>query len=366
MRISLVISSLGSGGAERVLAGMANHLQKQGHYISLITYLGEVADFYTLDCAIERIRLDLATNKTGYIHALQSVYKRIYQLRTAIIASRPDIVISFIDRCNVLCLLACLGTSIPVIVSERTNPIYYPIGRVWDILRRILYKKARYVVIQTQALQAWALNYTTSDKIAIIPNALDTSRLQQIQALLNVDQLNPKPNIVAMGRFTTEKGHDLLLQACRPVLERYPKWHLELIGEGPLKPVLIDLAESLNIKDQVIFHGQVKNPFPLIKAADIFVLPSRIEGFPNALLEAMALGKACISFNCPSGPADLIEDGKNGLLVAAENVSALTQAIAQMVESSMLRQALGDQAKNVCHRYDEEKVMAMWEQLINT
>lgn len=364
MRISLVISSLGSGGAERVITGLANYLDKNGYDITLITYINKTDDFYKVASSIHRIRLDLGGVPNNNLHALFNLYYRATKLRKAILKSKPDQIISFIDRCNILTLLACQNTGIPIIISERTNPIYYPIGRFWALLRRLLYCRADHLVIQTESLLNWARSYIDSDHISVIPNALDDNRIHALQKAQKIETDRAwQKSIVAMGRFTIEKGHDLLIKSVSPLLKRETEWGLEIIGDGPLKPELLQLIQDLGLQDKVLLHGQVKNPFSILKSADIFVLPSRIEGFPNALLEAMALGLACISFNCPSGPSELIEHNHNGLLVEKENIDALTAAIEDCIASEELRLRLGLQATAVINRYSETNIMPHWEAL---
>ena len=365
MRISLIISSLGSGGAERVLTGLANYLNQIGHNVTIITYIKEVNDFYRLDDSIQRIRLNLGGIPKNNIHALFNVYYRVKKLKTAIIKSNPNQVISFIDRCNILTLLACQNTGVPIIISERTNPIYYPIGKFWALLRRLVYARANYLVIQTSSLMPWAKHHIKASRIVVIPNALDVSRTQAIRNAQKIEFVKPwKKTIIAMGRFTTEKGHDLLLKSVQPLLKKETEWGLEIIGDGPLRPKIIQLIQDLGLQDKVLLHGQLQNPFDILKSADIFVLPSRIEGFPNALLEAMALGLACISFNCPSGPSDLIEHNHNALLVEKENIAGLTAAIEDCMTSEDLRRRLGQQAMTVIDRYSETNIMPLWEALL--
>lgn len=365
MRISLIISSLGSGGAERVLTGMANYFNRKGYEITVITYTSKKKDFYKLDKTINRKKLDLEKNSRNILESSYNFARRITILRSAIIETNPDIVISFIDVCNILTLIALQGTKIPVIVSERTNPLVPRIRKFWRVLRRIVYTRANYIVIQTEGLRGWAEKHIDSSKVVVIPNSLDQSRLQNLDAAFNTTyEPSSVKKVISMGRFTHEKGHDLLIESLKPILDSNNDWILEIIGDGPLKPKLNKLVSDLGLTDRVVFHGKVENPFKLIMDADIFVLPSRVEGFPNALLEAMALGKPCISFNCPSGPKDLIDED-NGILVENGNVRELTTAIELCINSKLLRDKLGNNALKVRTKYNEKKIMSKWEKLLN-
>ncbi len=365
MKVALVISSLGAGGAERVLVGIANWLHAHNHEVTVITYLDQ-PDFYALDSGVTRLKVSAKTQSHNILKRITATSARAIALRAYISSVNPDRVISFVDKCNTLTLIACMGLEYKVIISERTNPKYYQIGVVQSFLRRIFYRRAHALVIQTESLRKWAEHHISDGKIFVIPNALDKNRI--------ADMLNVQPaffpstfslRIITMGRLSYEKGHDLLLEAYATISEKYPDWGLEIIGDGPLRVELELLARKLGIQQKVTFHGQVNNPFGLIKCADIFVFPSRVEGFPNALLEAMGLGVAVASFNCPSGPADLIRHNENGLLVSPQSISDLSLALERLILDEGNRIRLGENARDVVNQYSEENIMYRWNQVLS-
>lgn len=360
MRITLVISSLGAGGAERVLAGIANWLVEHQYTVTLISY-GLAEDFYSLHDKIKRVRLTNLGASQNLFNAFKNGVSRVYLLRHAIIESNADYVVSFIDKTNILTLLSCALTKQKVIISERTNPMHYSPGKVWSFLRDIIYKKAYRLVVQTDELALWAEKRVSKNKIIVIPNALDKERLRIMSGseILKTNQVW-KYRIIAMGRFSEEKGHDLLIQACAAVLPKYKNWGLELIGDGILKEKLIKQVHVAGIESQVYFHGQLKNPFGVLKGADIFVLPSRVEGFPNTLMEAMGLALPVISFDCPSGPSELIEHNQSGILVPANDIQLMADAIERLINSPHLRQEMSQKAVVVTDRYHEENIMNQW------
>src|SRR5258708_2749231 len=145
-RLTLVISSLSSGGAERILVTMARAFIEKGHSVSVVTLFGKEADFYPLPDAAHRIALGMEGTSTTRWQAIRDNIRRLRALRAAILSTHPDAVISFIDRTNVLVLLALLGTSVPVIVSERVSMAKYSCGRIWELLRRLLYPFASLLV----------------------------------------------------------------------------------------------------------------------------------------------------------------------------------------------------------------------------
>lgn len=167
--------------------------------------------------------------------------------------------------------------------------------------------------------------------------------------------------IVGMGRLGREKGFDLLVRASAAV--RHP-FRVVLLGEGVEENSLRELVKNLGIGDRVEFAGFRKNPFPYLQKASVFVLPSRYEGFPNSLLEAMALGVACVATRCPTGPEEIIMDGENGLLVPVEDPTALANAIDRLLGDTELRDRLGRAARERAREFDAVRILPRFEVLL--
>jgi len=364
MKISFVISSLGAGGAERALVGIANWYAALGHDITIITNFDH-ASFYEIRSDIRRVQVpatDAVTSPKNIKQRIQVFVQRILRMRQAIVAESPDRLVSFLDTTNILVLMACVGLPYKVIVCERSNPLYYPISRFQNFLRHRFYPYADGLVVQTDSLVPWARSHIAEHKIHVIPNTLDKQRADDIAQVQPVSsEVMWTHRIITLGRLTQEKGHDLLLQAFAQIAGRYPDWGLEIVGDGVLIATLEALAAQLGIRGRVKFYGQLKSPFGLLKSADIFVLPSRVEGFPNALLEAMALGVPVVSFNCPSGPADLIQHESNGLLVSPENTAEMARALERLMTDQTQRMMLGNNARSVLDTFAEARVMKAWD-----
>ncbi len=360
MRITLVISSLNGGGAERVMSILANYWAQSGQDVVLITHSAG-QDAYAVSDHVRRVRLVLEWNSLHLGDALRNNANRIRTLRRIIRESRPDIVISFVDTTNILTLSSCLGCRFPVIVSERTDPRQHRIGRIWTMLRRLLYPYAAAVVVQTPSVRQWALTFLPSKAVHTIPNPILPSSVKR-----NFERVGEggKRTVVAMGRLTIEKGHDLLIRAAALVLEKHPAWTLMILGDGLERQNLEKLAADLGVSHQICFQGHIKEPNALLYQADLFVLPSRFEGFPNALLEAMVCGLPVISADCPSGPREIIRDGVDGVLVPPEDVDALAAAMDRLMSDKDERNRLAHRAPEVLNRFGIEQVMGMWEDLL--
>lgn len=356
MRLLLVISSLGPGGAERNASRMANFWAARGHAVSIVT-LAVGDDFYTLDRRVVRYKLDALTGSTGLLDALRRNVSRIGQLRETFRQLAPDVLISFLDQTNILVLLAARGLNVPVIVSERSDPAVRPLGRVWQMLRRATYARAECVVVQTARAAAY---FRSSKKLrtVVIPNSVEPPSFNSFVGLAV-----PRPNVMGVGRFGPEKGFDLLIRAFAHVASDYPQWSLVLIGEGPMRGELERLALEQGIASRVRFLGNQREVITLLAQTDLYVLSSRFEGFPNALCEAMAIGRAVVSFDCPSGPGEIIQHGDDGLLVPPEDVAALAETIKRLMGDASLRSRLGRRARDIVLRFGIDDVMARWEEL---
>jgi glycosyltransferase involved in cell wall biosynthesis len=169
-----------------------------------------------------------------------------------------------------------------------------------------------------------------------------------------------RKEVLAMGRLSHQKGFDLLLQAWSLVIKRLPDWSLRIVGDGQMHDELLQLANTLGIERHVTLVPFSDNPFALYSACEIFVLSSRFEGLPFVLVEAMSCGSPCISFDCPTGPRELIRQDVNGILVPAERVELLADAIVDLGQKPQLRQRLGEAAQSISERFSEASVAARW------
>lgn len=359
-RITLIISALTAGGAERVISIMANYWAARGVEVTLMTLAdASQAPFYELNPNIHYTPLSVAEGSPTVIHAISNNLKRLLALRHAIKKSHPQVVISFITPMNILVCLATLGLKVPVVVSERTEPTMESHGRVWDILRRVTYPVADYVVIVSE----YALKFfpkSVRKNVVMIPNPVLPPVKESV-----ADVGLHKPAIVAMGRFEQQKGFDLLLLAFAKIKDKYPEWSLIILGDGKLRPLLESLSSDLDLNSKVSMPGIVNNPYDYLRQADLFVMSSRYEGFPNALCEAMASGLAVISFDCKTGPGEIINDGVDGILVPHENVDALADAMSRIMGDETKRKQLEAAAPKIIDRLGLEKVMGMWNDVIN-
>ncbi len=355
MKITLVIYAMGLGGAERVMATLANYWATHGWDVTLMTLVdGSKQPFYPLDPQVKLQPLGVAGVSGNPISAIWNVWQRVKVLRAEIIASQPDVVISFLSTTSVLTLIACWNSGLPVIVSKHVYPALSEAGKVWQLLMKLTYRYADLVTVLTKdAVPFFPLE--RGYRTIVMPNPVLIPDAEVV-----TEQLIPKPSLIAVGRLDPVKGFDLLLHAFHQLQDKYPDWHLTILGEGPSRAELEELRSQLNLTDRVHIPGQVQNVNAHLQQADIFVMSSRFEGFPMALCEAMACGLPVISTDCLSGPREIVTDGVDGILVTIEDVDALAAGLDTLMSDPTKRQQLAQAAPQVLERFGLEQVMCKW------
>jgi len=170
--------------------------------------------------------------------------------------------------------------------------------------------------------------------------------------------------VVGVGRLSKVKGFDMLVRAFSGAAADRPGWKLIILGDGEEKDSILDEVRKTGMEDRVIMPGAVKNTAVILKKCALFVMSSRYEGFPNALCEAMSCGLACISFDCPIGPARIIESGFNGILVPAGDVEKLKIEMGVLMDDAGERARLGANAAKITETLGGDRIMKMWDDLI--
>jgi GalNAc-alpha-(1->4)-GalNAc-alpha-(1->3)-diNAcBac-PP-undecaprenol alpha-1,4-N-acetyl-D-galactosaminyltransferase len=360
MHIAFVIYSLSAGGAERVASTLINYWVSAGEQVTLVTLDSVEKDFYRMDARVKRIALGLTSESKNWREFIGNNLGRVQCLRALFRSSEFDVVVSFIEKSNILVLLATFGLGVPVIVSERIDPRKYAVGWVTATLRRLLYPHARAVVVQTRGVGQWARRIVRKAAVYVIPNPIS----EQFTDSRGSSGTSAHHTVVAMGRMEPQKGFDRLLTAFAKCANRHPEWTLRIVGEGAERPPLQALAVKLGLESRIKLDTVTKEPEKVLRDSDLFVLSSRYEGFPMVLLEAMACGLPVISFDCPSGPREMIRDGIDGVLVPPDDVEALAKAMDSLMGAQEERQRLAGRAVAVSERFGLPRVMMMWSEVL--
>lgn len=352
MKIVFVIAQFGFGGAQRVVAQLANSFVAVGHNVEIVTANYDRMPAFTIDARISRINITV-----GGLPGIISI-NTCRSLRALLIKSKPNVVISFISEMNTLVLLASRGLKIPVIVSNRNDPNMVPHNIVKKLARDIAYNLADGLVFQTDAAKGY-FNKDIQSRSTVILNPLDTQTLpaactgQRTKRIVAVNKLSPQKNIPS------------LIKAFALVSPLYPDYQLNIYGDGVLKEELAILVSSLGLASKVIFMGNNPSVLDLISDASMFVLASDYEGMPNVLIEAMAMGLPCISTNCPiGGPALLVEHNVNGLLVPVNDHVSLANSMLELLDDPVRADSLGKEAIKIRERVDSVQISSEWENYI--
>ena len=318
MRILFLVSSMEGGGAERVAALLCNRWVKQGYQVVLMpTFSGRGGCSYPLD---PRVDLQFLVDRTQ-TRLARTQLGRLLALRRAVREIAPDVVLSFLTNVNVAAILAGGGT--PVIVSERIYPPMEPTAAVWNGLRRLTYPAAASVVMQTRQGLRWLESTIPSARGAIIPNPIVVP-IPEVAPILDPSMfIAPDQKLLLnVARLVPQKNLGLLIDAFAVIAAEEPAWRLVILGEGPERQELEARVAALTMSSHIYLVGQAGNLDSWYQRADAFAFTSRFEGFPNALLEAVAYGVPSLSLDCPTGPAELIEHGVNGLLLPVNSSSS--------------------------------------------
>lgn len=351
-RIAFYIGSLDKGGAERVIANLAEYFHSQNYEVFVVTKLKE-RDEYSLNAGITRIIADI-TKDEETTSRIGNLCARIRKLRNIWKEIRPDIIVSFIRKNNVMAIASSRGLKIPVVVSVRSDPKRELQGRIMKGLSLFLFCFADGIVLQTkQARDFFPKNL--QKKSVILPNSINPS-------FLNVDREKEKnKEIVAVGRIDCNKNQRMLVETFSEIASKYPDWKVCLYGEGEEKGKLEKLVKEKQLEHQILFMGQVEDVAEKIKKASVFVLPSKCEGMPNALIEAMTLGLAVVATDCPcGGPADLIQDGENGILIRVDDKARLKTELMKLMDDETYRNRLAKKASCIVDKLHPDIVNVQW------
>lgn len=353
MRIAFLQSGLGAGGAEKNINILARHRHGLGDDVSVLAFNARAdQSFFPYPPGI---RLVARAERPGMTQ-IDRVFGRYAWLRARLRELRPEMLISFLTKNNVLAVLAARSLGISVIASERNNPTKQFAGSWWLTANRIICPRAAAFVSLTAegrdalppALGAIARvignPYTLNGEAVIAPG--DTGR------------------VVGVGRLVAQKGFDRLIDAFADVAPARPSATLTIFGDGPDRPALEARAAASGVGQRIRFPGVTRSPSEWLGAADIFVLSSRFEGYANVLAEAVCAGLPSIAFDCDYGPRTILDSGRAGILVPEGDVGALAAAMSRMLDDPSLRADFQSRCSEVRQRHSLETVLGEWDKLV--
>ncbi|WP_044930694.1 glycosyltransferase [Butyrivibrio sp. AC2005] len=397
--IVMYIGSLNKGGAERVMCNLAEYFYSIGYRVTLATtYLSD--DEYELPHAAWKVLESEAENavkvlnpdeKVRYVdlkggepmgigrvftalmpyekgNRAQNFHRRIQKLTNAWERLKPDLILSFLGKNNVMALQSAISLGIPVVVSVRATPSEEYASFGLKASMKVLFPAAAGVVVQTNGAMEF-FGPLIKSKCKVLPNAIN----EEFIAHEVVPFEDRKKVIVSVGRLDENKNQKLVINAFSYFVKKHPDYRLMIYGDGPTRELLTKLCGKLDILDETgkgadgkaTFMGSVDRIADRISDAEIFVLTSKTEGMPNALIEAMSLGLCCISTDCPcGGPADLIQNGRNGILIPMDSdvkmATNIFNTLERLAEDPAVARRMGGAALEVREKYNPDRVNEMW------
>lgn len=351
------------GGAEKNFVALFNGLSAKGYNCSIVCLRPISSSNSSLAKDLsDKIKV---VELPGY--SITRLISLIKDLRQSLSTLNPDCIVSFMDQSNIIALLALPREKKPaVIVCERNNPARNKIlssglPSIFQIparlLRNHIYKKANYICCQTEGASRYFRRYVPRVETITIPNFVTPA--------LNPTPMKERlPVIVSVARLVPEKGLDQLIRAFFSISEKHKNWRLEIYGDGPEKGKLEQLVQELRAQRKIKLRGKSDKIDEILNQAAVFVLNSRFEGFPNALLEAMATGCAAIASDCDFGPSDIIEHNVNALLIKPNNIEALTEELERLLTFEELRVQLSEQAPKVGAKFSLDRYLTLFEETV--
>ena len=367
-KILIINTGLKGGGVERASSSLANYFADSGYNVQVLS-LSRDEDktkndmiIFKLNQSVKYVEPEfnrnavlenkLSLENKNIFSKINYLFKLIGYIRTETKIFNPNTVLAFSEWTNPYVVIALIGLKYPIYLSDRMHPLS-KLPLISEILKRITYRFASGIIAQTNFAKRILKNKIKSNKIYVINNPVN------IIQKTNDKEINL---VISVGRLSTEKGHKYLIKAFSMLKNK--EWKLALIGDGSERKSLEKMVADLGLNDRVFFHGPLTNFSKHLTQAKIFVLPSLREGFPNALIEAMANGKATISSDFFDGENEIIDNEKNGILVRPGNVNELFLAIEKLINDNSLRLRIGQEATKISEKLEFSKIAKQYLNLI--
>ena len=359
MRVLFFSPSNTSGGAERVMSLLANELSKE-HEVFFVT-LDSNTKFYELRADVKKISLNLYTvEESKIIRAIRIIpleIKRYCKFKEVCKKIKPDVVVSFLFMTNVIGTLVCRKSNIPIIISERNDPMKY--GKIKRIVMKCIYSKASVIVCQSDYMKDYAIKQYHLGSTYTIPNPLVSD--QYVEKVIEAK----KKQVISVGRLIPQKNQKLLIKAFTNLADKYPEYEMHIYGEGPLKNELQNYINTLKMEKRIFLAGVEKEVLKKHADAQLFVLSSNFEGYPNVLVEAMANGIISISTDFPTRSArDIIKENENGFLIPVGDEKALTNRIDLILSEPSKYSYIAKNGRRIAQEIDISIIATKWEKIM--
>lgn len=366
MKIAFLLASLGSGGAERVVSLLANKLVDSRHQVEIICLkFNEV--YYQTD---SRVKVTLAMQQT------ENRLTELFWLRKYVKKQKPDVVIPFTEGVYCFTILSLLGTGIPIIASERLDPV--AMSQTRKFLKKLLLPYADWLVVQTQSIKEYFPKKIQA-KTSIIYNPVNEEVFKspdglQVQGAnaasvqssntpmegMGQEKLN---RIISVGRLYPQKNQEMMIRAFAKVVDKFPDWQMVIYGEGPLRESLESIVESLEMQGRVLLPGRTEHVIEELRKSKIFCMSSDYEGMSNSMIEAICVGLPIVTTDV-SGVKELVENGVNGFVIPCGDENKLSIAFEKLMNNRQLIKDFSKYSYAKRELFKIDSIVEQWEKLI--
>ena len=349
MKIALVVDDF-HGGAGNIAQLLATELHKTHEVTMILTNLHS-AKRYPLE-GIRVVDLPMSINGGNKLGGLLSSIKKMKRALNAEL--KPDLIISFLDNNNSLVCLSQWWHKRPIIVSERSNPLAVFPNPAWVHIRRVAYRRANVVTVQFDVFRSFEKG-RFEKKCMVTSNVVETPAKRK-ETWANDGVIR----FATFGRLATIKRTSLAIKLFGKAHKQNPNMEFHIFGDGPNRERLEELIREQGLTDCVFLRGYCNDVHGTMVDFDGYLMASSQEGFPNALSEAMALGRPTVSFRCHDGIRQMTEDGQAGFVLEEGDRDGYVEKILCIARDAELRKAMGQRAMHITERYSMDKIMEQW------
>ena len=348
-KLIIYIGTLQSGGAERVVSEISSMYADHFYEVAILHYY-DAPVFYKID---SRVRIECVERITGTTNKL----KNAIWLRKFVLKEKPDVFLSFLMPFNMMSIVSLAFVGTKIVVCERQDPSDIK-TRLLRLLRNLLYHFSSRIEVQTLKGKNY-FSESLQKKIVVIPNPNHINAEERDTAVNS----NKEHRVVIVGRLIPLKNHKMLINAFSKVYKSHPEYRLDIYGEGEMIDSIKEQIKAQELDGVVNLCGRTNDVPAVLATARIFVLCSNVEGMPNALMEAVALGIPSISTNV-SGVSDIIDDGVNGFVIPVGDENALEDRLRRLMESEELQNRFTKASYVIMEKFDKEKIFKLWLDLV--
>lgn len=354
MKIGFLINDLNAGGAERATASLANYFSQHGIDTEIITFK-DIDSFYHLDEKVTHLRLGFDEIELSLsLKRIFGALKRMLKIRSFIKKRKLDVLIGMSFAMTWYTVVATIFTKTKSVGTERNNPYKYKATKINTFLRKFFYKFCNGYIFQTKKASLFFTDKLRKND-TVIPNAIFNENVYNLTPPEEREKL-----ICAVGRLNKQKRFDILIDAFSSINKKIPDYKMIIFGEGELRNDLESRIKELSLQNKIFLPGTNPEAVKIVNHASVFVLSSDLEGMPNVLMEAMAMGVPCVSTRCDMGPEELIESGENGILVEVGNTQQIADSILKIINNDELADKLSNNARELLKTHSIEAISKKW------